>query len=101
MADITKSEILNVLKKVKVPNVKNDNLTLNSIKNFSLKEDALKFYLSVQTTDDKIEKEVYDKLADAIKAEYPSIKEIHMDVGAIKPQVSTHNDPKKNQCFPV
>ena len=100
MADITQSEVLKVLKKVKVSNVKTDNLTLNSIKNFSLKDDTLTFYLSVQATDGNIEKEVYDKLADAIKAEYPSLKEIHIDVGASKPQVSTHNDPKKEAMLP-
>jgi ATP-binding protein involved in chromosome partitioning len=100
MADITQSAVLNVLKKVKVPNVKTDHLTLNSIKNFSLNEDTLTFDLSVHTTDGNIEKEAYDKLADAIKAEYPSLKEIHMNVGASKPQVSTHNDPKKEAMLP-
>ena len=100
MADITQSAVLNVLKNAKVPNVKTDNLTLNSIKNFSLKEDALTFDLSVHTTDGKMEQEVYDKLADAIKTEYPSLKEIHMNVGASKPQVSTHNDPKKEAMLP-
>jgi ATP-binding protein involved in chromosome partitioning len=100
MADITQSAVLNVLKKVKVPNVKTDNLTLNSIKNFSLKEDALIFDLSVHTTDGKMEQEVYDKLADAIKTEYPSLKEIHMNVGASKTQVSTHKDPKKEAMLP-
>ncbi|UCH64456.1 MAG: iron-sulfur cluster carrier protein ApbC [Ignavibacterium sp.] len=100
MADITQSEVLSVLKKVKVPNVKTDHLTLNSIKNFSLQEDALTFDLSVYTTDGNIEKDAYDKMADSIKAEFPSLKEIHMNVGASKPQVSTHNDPKKEEMLP-
>ena len=100
MADITKSEILNVLKKVKVPDLNTNHLTLNSIKNYSLKDDELTFDLSIHTTDGEIGKEEYDKLVDAIKAEYPSLKEIHMNLGTTKPQVSTHKDPKKEAMLP-
>jgi len=100
MADITMSEILNVLKKVKVPNLNTDHLTLNSIKNYLLKEDTLTFDLSIPTTDEKIEKEVYEKLVDDIKAEYPSLKEIHLNISTAKPQVSTHKDPKKEAMLP-
>ena len=100
MADITMSEILNVLKKVKVPNLNTDHLTLNSIKNYLLKEDTLTFDLSIPTADEKIEKEVYEKLVDDIKAEYPSLKEIHLNIGTAKPQISTHKDPKKESMLP-
>jgi len=100
MADITKSEILNVLKKVKVTELNTDHLTLNSIKNYLLKEDTLSFDLSIHTADGKIGKDVYEKLVDAIKAEYPTLKEIHMNVGTAKPQVSTHKDPKKEAMLP-
>jgi len=37
MADITKSSILNIIKKVDASNIRTDHLTLNSIKNFELK----------------------------------------------------------------
>ena len=100
MADITKSEILSVLKKVNVPELNTDHLTLSSIKNYRLEEDKLTFDLSLHTADGKIEKELYDKLADAIKQEYSSLKEIHMNVGTTKPQVSTHKDPKKEAMLP-
>jgi len=100
MADITMSEILNILKKVKVPNLNTDHLTLNSIKNYLLKEDTLTFDLSIPTADEKIEKEVYEKLVDDIKAEYPSLKEIHLNIGTAKPQISTHKDPKKEAMLP-
>ena len=72
MADITKSEILNVIKKINNPKIKTDHLTLNSIKNFELKDDSLTIDISVPGNDNNIDKDSYEKIIDAIKKEQPS-----------------------------
>ena len=100
MADITKSEILNTLKKLNDPNLKTDHLTLNSIKDFSLEKDTLTIEISIPSADGRIEKKSYEKMVDAIKKEHPSLKEIHLNVQSIKPIVSTHQDPKKDALLP-
>lgn len=100
MADITKSEILNTLKKLNDPNLKTDHLTLNSIKDFSLEKDSLKIEISIPSDDGRIEKKSYEKMVDAIKKEHSSLKEIHLNVQSIKPIVSTHQDPKKDELLP-
>jgi len=100
MTDITKSEILNVLKKVKAPELNSNHLTLNSIKNYLLEEDKLTFDLSLNTVDRTMEKEIYQKSVDAIKTEYPLLKEIQINFETPKPRVSTHNDPKKEAMLP-
>ena len=99
MADITKSEILNTLKKVNNPNLKMDHLTLNSIKNFILEDNALTIDVSIPSNEGKVDEGSYEKLVGAIKQEYPSLKEIHLNIQTPVP-VSTHKDPKKDALLP-
>ncbi|MCH7516836.1 MAG: DUF59 domain-containing protein, partial [Bacteroidetes bacterium] len=66
MADITKSEILNTLKKLNDPNLKTDHLTLNSIKDFSLEKDSLKIEISIPSAEGSSKKKSSEKMVDAI-----------------------------------
>jgi len=100
MADITKSEILNIIKNVNDSNIKTDHLTLNSIKNFVLKENSLTIDISVPGNEKDIGKDSYEKVIDAIKKEQPSLKEIHLNIQTTKPVVSAHNDSKKDALLP-
>ena len=99
MADITKSGILNTLKKVNNPNLKMDHLTLNSIKNFILEDNDLTIDVSIPSNEGKVDEGSYEKLVGAIKQEYPSLKEIHLNIQTPLP-VSTHKDPKKDALLP-
>lgn len=100
MADITKSEILNIIKNVNDSNIKTDHLTLNSIKNFVLKENSLTIDISVPGNEKDIGKDSYEKVIDAIKKEQPSLKEIHLNIQTTKPVVSAHSDSKKDALLP-
>jgi len=100
MADITKSEILNIIKKVNDPNIKTDHLTLNSIKNFEQKDNSLTIDISVPGSEKDIDKGSYDKFIDAIKKEHPSLNEIHLNVQTSKPVITAHKDPKKDALLP-
>ena len=95
MADITKSEILNIIKKVNDPKIKTDHLTLNSIKNFELKDNSITIDISVPGDEKDIDKDSYEKFIDAIKKEHPSLNEIHLNIQTTKPVVSAHIDAKK------
>ncbi len=100
MADITKSEILNIIKKVDAPNIKTDHLTLNSIKTFELNDNSLTIDISVPGNEKDIDKGSYEKLIDAIKNVYPSLTEIHLNVLTTKPIITAHKDPKKDALLP-
>lgn len=100
MADITKSEILKIIKNVSDSKIRTDHLTLNSIKNFELKENSLTIDISVPGNEKDIDKDSYEKFIDAIKNELSSLKEIHLNIQTTKPVVSAHNDPKKDALLP-
>jgi ATP-binding protein involved in chromosome partitioning len=100
MADITKSEILNSIKKVNDPNIKTDHLTLNSIKNFVLEDNSLTIDISIPTNDGNIEKPSYEKLVDSIKQAYPDLDEIHLNIQTTKPAVTPSQAPKKEAILP-
>jgi ATP-binding protein involved in chromosome partitioning len=100
MADITKSVILNIIKKVNDPKLRTDLLTLNSIKNFELKENSLTIDISVPGNEKDIDKDLYEKFIDSIKREYPSLSQIHLNIKAAKPVVSAHKDAKKDSLLP-
>lgn len=94
MPDITKSEILNVIKQVKIEGLQSDHLTLNSIKNFELSSDVLNLELSVSSTEGKLEEQSYNSLTDALKEAFPSIKEIHLTIQTKEP-VNISNEGQK------
>ena len=100
MADITKSSILNIIKKVNDPNIRIDHLTLNSIKNFELRNNSLTIDISVPGNEKDIDKDSYEKFIDVIKKEQPSLKEIHLNIQTTKPVVTDHKDPKKEALLP-
>jgi ATP-binding protein involved in chromosome partitioning len=100
MADITKSEMLKIIKNVSDSKIRTDHLTLNSIKNFELKENSLTIDISVPGNEKDIDKDSYEKIIDAIKNEHPSLKEIHLNIQTTKPVVSADNDPKKDALLP-
>ena len=100
MADITKSAILNIIKKVNDPKIKTDHLTLNSIKNFELKDNSLTIDISVPGNEKDIDKDSYEKFSDAIKKEHTSLNEIHLNIQTTKPVITDHKDPKKAELLP-
>lgn len=85
MPDITKSEILNVIKHVNDPALNTTHLTLNSIKNILVKDDALTVDITFPAGDEAINKSAYDKVIDAIKNQFSSLKEIHLNIQTKEP----------------
>ncbi len=97
MSDLTKSGILNALKKVDDPDFNKDLLILNSIKSFDLKDKNLSINVSLSIPKTGVNDTLKSKFADAIKKEFSDIKKVDINIEA---KVSAHQDPKKSSLLP-
>ncbi len=97
MADITKSGILNALKKVDDPNVNKDLLILNSVKNFEVKKNKLSVEISLTVPQSAVTEQLKDKFAEALKSEFKELDKVDLK---IETKVSVHQDSKKNAILP-
>ena len=97
MPDITKSEILNILKKVDDPNFNRNLLTLNSIKDFKIDNNNIDLTISVPVPGNQISDDIRNKISDILKKELPSIDKINLKVEG---KVTTHSDQKKDALLP-
>ena len=99
MSVITKSTILNAIKKIEYKNFNKNFLTLNSIKKLEQEGNSLTVDISIP----HLNKETNfndDKIVDAIKNEFPALREIHVNIQTRVSNVSTHKDPKKEAILP-
>ena len=99
MTEITKSSVLNSIKKIDDKNFNKNSLTLNSIKKLELEGESLTVDISIPPLYKSTNFD-YNKIADLIKIDFPSIEEIHLNVQERIPTVSTHKDPKKEAILP-
>jgi len=97
MPDITKSEILNILKKVDDPNFNRNLLTLNSIKDFKIDNNNIDLTISVPVPGNQISDDIRNKISDVLKKELSSIDKINLKVEG---KVTAHNDQKKDTLLP-
>ncbi|MHB1688894.1 MAG: iron-sulfur cluster carrier protein ApbC [Ignavibacteriaceae bacterium] len=97
MPGLTKSEILNTLKKVEDPDLNKDFLILNSIKDFEVKGDELKLELTLPLPEKSAIEKLKDKFLKSIKDSFPSLKKIDLKLDA---KVTVHQDKKKNALLP-
>ena len=99
MTEITKSSVLNSIKKIDDKNFNKNSLTLNSIKKLEMEGKSLTIDISVPPLNKSTNFD-YNRIADIIKNDFPSIEEIHLNVQERIPTVSTHKDPKKEAILP-
>jgi ATP-binding protein involved in chromosome partitioning len=97
MTDITKSNLLNILKKVDDPNLNKDLLILNSIKNLEIKDNAVKLTISLPVSQSSITQELKEKIINEIKKEHNFIEKVDLNIQA---KVTEHKDPKKEAILP-
>ncbi len=96
MSNITKSEILNNLKKVEDSNLNKNFLILNAIKNFRMEGNELELELALPLPVDSVDS-IKEKFVKSIREEYPSIKKIELKLDA---KVTAHQDKKKDSLLP-
>jgi len=99
MTEITKSSVLSSIKKIDDKNFNKNSLTLNSIKKLEMEGESLTVEISIPPLSKSTNFD-YNKIADVIKNDFPSIKEIHLNIQERIPTVSTHKDPKKEAILP-
>lgn len=99
MTEITKSSILNAIKKIDDKNFNKNSLTLNSIKKIEREGDSLTVDISIPALN-KTTNFDYNIIADTIKKEFPELQEIHLNIQERLSTVSTHKDPKKEAILP-
>ena len=97
MPDITKSEILNILKKVDDPNINNNLITLNSIKEFKINNNVIDLSVTLPISENKINDAVKEKISGTLLKELSSIKKINLQ---IQGKVTAHKDEKKDALLP-
>ncbi len=97
MADITKSDLLNILKKIDEPGFNKDVLILNTIKTFDMKDHSLSLHLSLPIPENSISPQLKAKFENILKKEYPDIKKIELE---IEGRASNAPEAKKESILP-
>lgn len=97
MSDITKSEVLNSLKKVDDAKINKDFLILNSIRKFELKKNNLEVNVALPISSAEVTSELKSKFADLIKKDFPNLDKVEIN---IETKVITHQDKKKDALLP-
>ncbi len=97
MSNITKSGILNSLKKVEDKNFGKELLTLNSIKNIETKDDILTVDFALPISQSNVTDELKSKFIKAIKNDFPELDEVTINIQA---KVAAHHDQKKDSILP-
>lgn len=100
MSDITKSTILNSLKKLKSDGFDPNILTLNSIQSLEQNGDELNIKMSFAAqTDNELLKH---KFEEQLQKDFPSLRKINIQLQtrSVSSNISKHNDPKKDAILP-
>ncbi len=100
MSDITKSELLNSLKKSKYDGFDPNTLTLNSIQALQQNGDELIIKMSFASQADT--NFLKQKFENQLKEDFPEFKKITVELQtrSISSNISKHNDPKKDAVLP-
>lgn len=96
MSDITKSGILNSLKKIDDSKINKDFLILNSIKKFDVEKNNLSLDISLPVSKENI-KDLEVKFSETIKNDFPFLNNVEVNIEA---KVITHHDKKKDLLLP-
>lgn len=100
MNEITKTAILNSLKKISFDGFNPNLLTLNSIQKLEQKADELILKLSFAS---KIGSDLLkERIEDQLRSDFSEIKKISLDLHThnVSDGISKHNDPKKDAILP-
>jgi hypothetical protein len=94
MPDITRSEILNAVKRVNDKNFNKDLLILNSIKNCELKGKELHLNVVLPVNSGAADENLKDKFIAAIKQEFPEIEKVNL---VLESKMTAHPEHKKER----
>jgi ATP-binding protein involved in chromosome partitioning len=98
MADITRSEILNAIKKVNDKDFNKDLFILNSIKSCEVKGKELHLTIVLPVNSAKVNEMLRENIISSIKQEFPVLDKINLNVET--KITSPQKDQKKNTILP-
>ena len=93
MSDVTKSDILNSIKKIEDKNLNKDHLTLNSIKELKTENNILSISISIPQPVSEINDELQTKFKKVLQKDFPHLENIDLH---IQGTASTHQQEKKS-----
>jgi ATP-binding protein involved in chromosome partitioning len=98
MFEITKSTVINSLKKISNDKFNTSSLTLNSIRKFEFTDKDLSLEIALSTTNSE---EVKNLIVNQLKKDFTGIKNINLNIiTKSSSKVSTHKDAKKDAILP-
>lgn len=100
MNEITKSGIINSIKKLKHPALDVNHITLNSVKNFENENGKLKLELSVPVSENALN-QITPLIKGVILKDFTDLMDVDLKIESRVPgEISTHKDPKKDALLP-
>jgi ATP-binding protein involved in chromosome partitioning len=100
MNEITKSGIINSIKKINHPSFDLNHITLNSVKKFESENGKLKLELSIPVSANDVNK-ISPLIRGAIMKEFADLKDVELKIEPrASNEISTHKDPKKDAVLP-
>ena len=97
MNDVTKSSILNSIKKIEDEKFNKNLLTLNSIKEMKTENNVLSITMSVPLPVSEIKDELITKFKNVLQADFPQLENIDLHLQGTVP---THQHEGKNSLLP-
>jgi ATP-binding protein involved in chromosome partitioning len=97
MTNITKSELLNILRKIDEPSFNKDVLILNTIKNLTIKDHTLIINLFLPIPENTISAQLKSKFVSVLRKEYPDFKHIEL---YIEGRTTSTSEVKKDSILP-
>ncbi len=97
MNDITKSDILNSIKKIDDDKLNKNLLTLNSIKELKAEDNFLSITISLPQPISEINDEMQTKLRNVLQTDFPQVENIDLH---LQGTVSAHHNEEKNMLLP-
>src|SRR5690606_23108786 len=100
MIQITKSGLINSLKKINHPAFDVNHITLNSIKKIESQNGNLFVELSLPVSQESVN-EIIPLFTEVIKKDFSGINDVKLNIQAKQSQtISEHKDPKKDAILP-
>jgi len=98
MFEITKSTVINSLKKISNDKINTSSLTLNSIRKFEFTTEDLSLEIALSTTNSE---DVRSLIVNQLKKDFAELKNINLNIlTKSSSKVSTHKDAKKDAILP-
>jgi len=97
MNDVTKSDILNSIKKIEDEKLNKNLLTLNSIKELKTEDNTLSIAISIPQAVSEISSELQTKFKTILQTDFPQLEKIDLH---LQGTVSTHQNEEKESLLP-